>query len=489
MSANHQLEIDWIRLLAEQRLSASAKRVAEIQRRAQDRDDLAGVNLLLRMLSLMVSRTESLIAGSLRSAENSQGRRRERELDTVRTAIVQLERALSGTCKTLVAPPERDVAALIQPYVRLAKVLTGNEGTELIFESDEYFEYEVWADVFEEIREGVQIVAPDLELPIDDLPPFALITYPGRADSETLLHAVIAHEVIHLGLVRKRETGESQVKEIFVAKARALKGGDTEDQDADSQRRRRLESWLNECLADTLALRIIGPAFFFALVEYLLPTHISPGSVGAADDGHPSPVWRMQRLLPDAARFFVDRSGKRGDAADVYERFLSLIPRSSRGQDGTELEDQELLEEMIEEIDLDGLAGAATYPIDRFRRDVPLVWEKLEQNIAPVERVKGRRTGRGRRSEDKAPLLKGDPDPELPQTEWSESIDWRSIMNGGYLHYLHHSLVAGSPQASLGELRQKANALIRGSIELSELHRRMIELQTEFRVLEPVRGE
>lgn len=487
MDSSSDLEIVWLRLLAEQRLRESAKRITKMQRRAEDRDDLAGVNLLLRMLSLMVSQTESLIQGSLREAESSHARGRGRDLDTVRTAIVQLERALSEACSTLISPPERDLTALIQPYVRLAKSLTGETGTELIFESRESFEYEVWADVFEQIRECVEIVAPSLELPIDDLPPFALISYPSRADSETLLHAVIAHEVIHLALVRRREEGENQVSEVFIEKVRERVGDRTTVSTSQQDRVSKLENWLNECLADSLALRIIGPAYFFALVEYFLPTHVSGFASGAADESHPSPTWRLDRLRASAAEFFVDRRGARRPAADTFDRFLKLMPAVPEDQDAATLEDQQLLEEMVAEIDLDLLVGEATYPIDRFRRDVPLVWTKLAQDIAPVERVKGRRVP-GKVAEDKAPRFDGDTEEGLQETDWSQTVDWRSILNGGYLHYLHRSLLGreASDPVQLAQIREEVNSMVRGSIELSELHRRMIELQGEFAALNPV---
>jgi len=485
VSTQSQLEIEWLRLLVERRLQGSAQRISELQQRAEDRDDQAGVNLLLRMLALMVSQTQNLTERKLRGAVKADGRKRRRELDTVRSALIQLEIALNGTCTTLVAPPERDVTALIQPFVRLAKSLTGHEGTELIFESGEHFEYEVWADAFEEIRDGVETVAPSLEFGVDELPPFALVTYPGRADSETLLHAVIAHEVVHVGLVRKREEGDAQVGEAFISRFRHyVKSEAAAD---DETRASRLESWLNECLADSLALRIVGPAYFFALLEYLLPTHISDAAGSRVDESHPPPAWRVDRLCPDAESFFGDRKGRRGEAAETFERFLQLVPTPPRSPTETEIEDQRLLEEMIGTIDLDRLAGKATYPIDRFRRDLPLVWDKLEQGIAPVERVKGRRVP-GRPAEDKAPALAGDPDPDLPETDWSQTLDWRSILNGGYLHYLHKVLTPPGPAGAViaSEFREKANSLVRGSIELSELHRRMIELREEFQVLGPV---
>jgi hypothetical protein len=482
------LEIEWLAGLARQRVQDSASRIEQIQRRSQDRDDLAGVDLLLRMLSLMVSQSKSLIESSLRAARDSDDSGRRLELETVRNTVTQLDRAVDGAFQALTSPPERDVTALVQPYVRLARDLTRDEGTELIFESGGSYDYEVWADAFEDVREGIEIVAPSLGLTVEDLPPLALVTYPGRGDQETLLHAVIAHEVTHLGLSRKREEKGDEVNDVF----------DTlvVTQGIVHPRVDRLDHWLNELLADSLALSIIGPAYFFALTEYLFPTHnlddpayVSPRSpLGSSEeqaDSHPPPVWRLERLRPEVSRFFEKRFRGLRKAEEAFHKFLELIPPPIAPEGEAEKSDRALLEEMIEKIDLPRLAGDAIYPIDRFRRDLPLVWDKLEQDIAPVERVRGRRKRFGL-AEDRSWPFGGDSGQPLPATDWSQALDWRSILNGGYLHFLHAATVA-SPTRHDAVLRrrQDVNSLIRGSIELSELHRRMIELSEEFEVLNP----
>jgi hypothetical protein len=488
VSAKPDLEIEWLAGLARQRVNDSASRIEQIQARSQDRDDVAGVGLLLRMLSLMVSQSKSLIEAKLRTARDSKVPGRRLELETVRNTVMQLDRAVDGAFQALTSPPERDVTALVQPYVRLARDLTEDEGTELIFESGGSYDYEVWADAFEDVREGIEIVAPSLGLTVDDLPPLALVTYPGRGDRETLLHAVIAHEVTHLGLSRRREEKGDQVNEVF--------DNSVVGRGIEHSRVERLDEWLNELLADSLALSIIGPAYFFALTEYLFPTHnlddpvyVTPrnpfSGVGEDQpDSHPPPVWRLERLRPEVARFFVRRPRGLGKAETAFHKFLKLIPAPVTPEGEPEREDRTILEEMISKIDLGRLAGAAIYPVDRFRRDVPLVWDKLEQDIAPVERIKGRRKRFGLLPEDRS--FGPDSGSSLPETDWSQALDWRSILNGGYLHFLHTSM-AVSPvnHEAVSDRRQAVNSLIRGSIELSELHRRMIELSSEFEVLNP----
>lgn len=499
MTASGSPEIEWLGNLARQRVRDSADRISEMQRRAEDRDDLAGVKLLLRTLSLMATQTHSLIQNQLDQATRAREPERGHHLSSVRTALVQLEQIFGRSCEALVAPPERDVAALVQPYVRLARNITGNSDTELIFESGEALGYAVWADVFEDIRDGVEVVAPGLEGMVSELPPLALVTYPGRSDHETLLHAVIAHEVTHLALAKLRAKDSNQIMNAFESEIAELRLPDSEIE--------RLDRWLNEFLADILALRIVGPAFFFGLLEYLTPTHepdppygpveLDDGEVDSAGNGeedegtedadgededlsHPPPSWRFERLKPYVEEFFSEIEGRLGEGTQVFAKIMELVPDpAERADESIEKRDYELLDKVLAKISLDEIVGTATYPTTRFQRDIPLVWEKLEQDIAPVERIKGRRVSEG--PPEEVDLV--DEDEPLPQTDWSQAIDWRSILNGGYLHFLYGSLLA--PEAVDDAERRRrdrgyVNSTIRGAIELSELHRRMIELKDQF---------
>jgi hypothetical protein len=487
------LEVDWFSQLARRRVSDCADRIAEMERRAEDRDDLAGVKLLLRTLSLMATQSKRLIETHLALGAEAADSERDIHLYTVRKAVLQLEQVCGRTCEALISPPERDVAALVQPYVRLARRITGNDDTELIFESGESFGYAVWADVFEDVREGVEILAPGLKETVEDLPPLALVTYPGRGDHETLLHAVIAHEVTHITLSMAKAAPSSPISEAFEAEI-----GDLELSEREIKR---LDLWLNEFLADALALRIVGPAFFFGLLEYLLPTHDPDQGYGDEDEeieeeedesSHPPPSWRFERLLDPVKKFFTETDGYLGKAAETYEKCLQLVPEpATREEDSVAARDYDLLTKILEKIDLDKIVGDAAYPEARFWRDLPLVWQKLEQDIAPVERVKGRRAGDGQ-AEEEAPLHPEEEGRFVHETEWSQTIDWRSILNGGYLHFLHGAMLESEPKDEAERRRRDrhyVNSLIRGAIELSELHRRMIELSGQFDALNPYERE
>lgn len=479
-------EREWLHRLARQRIRDGEARIAAMRHRCTDRDDLSGVEMVLRMLSLVTTQTGMLIDRELRWSTDGPDDGSEDPVDMVRSALLQLEQIYGSGFEALIAPPERELAALVQPYIRLARAVTRDDSAELIFESGETLAYSVWPDVFEDVRKGIEALAPFLQQTVEDLPPLALITYPGRSDSDTLMHTVIAHEVSHLALIKAREDPENRLNAVFETK---MDEAGIYEPDVD-----RLGSWLDEMLSDAMAIRIAGPAFFFGLFEYLVPTHSFDPTADIveiedddeledeADDVHPPPAWRLARLIGPAAKFFSDRTDphiKRG--GEVFDKCAELVPKHS-DEESHELTVLGAVLDALEP-DLETLVGRGSYPEGRFRRDVPLVWERLSEEMAPAERIKGRRLKDRALTEDAVPRESDDREEKPLGTEWSEAIDWRSILNGGYLHYLHGILVAQDPHDEAEEWRRTRgynNSLTRAGIELSELHRRMIELKKQF---------
>lgn len=487
-------ELAWLGRLASGRLDAAMDRIAEMQQRGADRDDIAGVQLLLRTLTLMASQTRRLVDREIRAGQADPSFK-DAHITNVRTALVQLEQVFGRAFEALISPPERDFVAFVQPYIRLARDITGDEATELIFEAGEGFGYSVWSNVFEDVEAAVDLLAPELSRSVASLPALALVSYPSRADAESFMHSVVAHEVAHLALT-KTLVGEplSPADAAFEEAAPHL---DVAEGDIESRQKEieRLRDWLDELLSDVLAVRMIGPAFLLALTEYLYPTH-EPNTVGAAgvaedeDDveSHPPPAWRLQRLVAEVTAFWSDGSGEALSAAHgALEATIALVPDYALESEDAR-RDYAFLENVLDTLEprLDEIVGSARYPRGRFQRDLPLVWDKLDQDIAPAERIRGRRASHAT-PEDEVPRQPDDPD-ELAQTSWSEPIDWRSILNGGYLYYLHHALKLDPPTGKRDERRRSrtySNSLIRGSIELSELHRAMIALSDQFDVLNP----
>jgi hypothetical protein len=487
--------VDWLRIHSSTRIDAGLRRIEEMRETTRDRDDVDGVQMLLRTLSLMATQTKRLVHDELDQLRSDPNPLESARRGVVRSALVQLEQIFGKAFEALVSPPDRDFVALIRPYIRLARAVTGNSGAELIFESGEGFGYSVWGNVFEDVEDGVDLVAPGLEQTVQALPPLALITYPARTGDQTLIHSLVGHEVAHLAL---RKTA-GQIKGIQEAGDESESMADSafeqmeKPRHADPEAVKRLRDWLDELLSDVLAVRIVGPAFFFALVEYLLPTHDASAdwsSYGPDDadavDSHPPPAWRLSRLIPEVRRYFSgSRRARIKQARDVFDLYRLMIPSMSIPA-GSEAEaEHEFLEGILKELEpsFDGMVGDGRYPRGRFHRDLPLIWTKLDQEIAPAERVARRRGSGWRYSEDSEPRSSDDTDEEPPATDWSAPIDWRSILNGGYLHHLHRVHEA-EPGDTPRERRQRdrgfVNGLIRGSIELSELHRQMIRMRDEL---------
>jgi hypothetical protein len=68
--------------------------------------------------------------------------------------------------------------------------------------------------------------------------------------------------------------------------------------------------------------------------------------------------------------------------------------------------------------------------------------------------------------------------------DWSQPINWRSILNGVYVYHLSGASRAGPLATDKPEDQRMADArMARGSIELSELLRRMKELEGTHSIL------
>lgn len=599
----------WMAERVRRRLDDARRRIYNVERHVGEREDAAGAQLLLRTLKLMVAQATRVVEETLYEVREKPAER-ESKVRTVRRVLVHLEQMLGPALEMLVAPPGLDFTCLIQPYIRLARAVTGDPGAELLFEAIEGFSYEVEADVFAEVREHVEIIAPGLSQTVADLPILGIVAYPARADSDTFLHAVVAHEVAHLALVlyqpefsdstdspgasksdqvgARSTTPQSPTGTAEEAQASTIPSDPTPESaggaaaaaepqevllelarndvdrflietlqrssyfkvlDGDVKKRttRKMLAWFQELVCDILAVHMIGPAYLLGLTEFLLPTHSSleprltphRGGLDPEDgqENHPPPAWRLTRLREEVLGFFDEpwRPSKAlDDAKAATLRYFALQddppsemqvlpepegePRVREvGASASEVETQErrVLDDAIDLLypSVKEIVGEALFTRDTFQRDLPLIWSKLEQGIPPAERIEERRE-RGEPAESEAP--RGPDDNErVPCTEWSQPIDWRSILNGGYLYFLHHSTqpaedpasetkpapelarkeAGGSAADESDERRRIAekharwrdrdylSGITRGSIELSEILRHMIEMRNQFDTL------
>jgi len=200
------------------------------------------------------------------------------------------------------------------PFYILAQKLKKN--TQIILRAQWDYMYSL-LDIAEQLRNVVNKSLPDYQDTIKGFPDWLLVlSYPATHKENGLLHVLQAHEVGHffdticnissdileeidparLGLenlvdfLAKREVGEVLHPDLFYHAALETSRGNI---------RRRLlqliENWIQEIIADAFAIRVAGPAYFFALAEFCLS--VSPLTV--SDDNHPSPIFRLNQLIQD----------------------------------------------------------------------------------------------------------------------------------------------------------------------------------------------
>lgn len=546
------------------RLDRLAARVATLRPAEASREDQAGVVLLLDQLDRLVAQARRLVDELAVDAATEPALAIE-HLSTIRLGVGAIERACAYDLGALGRVPQRDFEPLVGPFTELARTVSGRRETELVFEATESFMYRVHADAFEDVREQLHYLnAAPFSDPVptilEGLPRLALIAYPVRADEDTLSHAVVAHEVAHLAMSRPTE-GDTSLREMAFERVTAdpeMRRGDSAGEGSheahtrpaldpipsSSQRpenaavdvdpplpanadprqasqaadttpassrsgegsdrpSKRLKNWLDELSCDLLAIRMMGPAYFFALVEFAQPSaqvdHV-PNSPGY--DTHPSVVWRLQRMRKETESFLdrdLDSEAMRAviRVFDEFSGFVELQDEftlkniSPQEQDERErvLRGVALIEERAT-----GLLGHARFTRHRFVRDLDLVWSKLNQGIAPVERIRGRAMPEGADlelpvvgPEPNVPVPEGEP-PEPPEPiagDWSRPFDWRSILNGCYAFHLSGASSHLEGETRITPERRRADSqMCRGSIELAEYLRRMLILRDQFRQID-----
>ena len=201
------------------------------------------------------------------------------------------------------------------PFYILAQKLEKN--TQIILRAQWDYMYSL-LDIAVQLRDVISKSLPDYYPDrIRDFPDWLLVlSYPATHKENGLLHVLQAHEVGHffdticnissyileeidperLGLenlvdsLAKREVGEVLHPDLFYHAALETSRGHI---------RRRLiqliKNWVQEIIADAFAIRVAGPAYFFALAEFCLS--VSPLTV--SDDDHPSPIFRLNQLIQD----------------------------------------------------------------------------------------------------------------------------------------------------------------------------------------------
>ena len=448
----------------------------DLRLRYAEREDVPGVALLLRCCSMLTSGFKQLlIEDSRRALEAPESdKRRERRIQRAQTSNRPVE--LDGNLEASVALLRRfedqlrlrleliseihgqPFDAISGPYRRLAKALPGDRDIEIIFKPSPATLYEIWFKVLDDLRVlAAARLGEDMAGVFDRLPRLMAIEYPWHYERDTFMHAVIAHEIGHIAFVNNQKGDQ-----IWL---------DTAAGRLDTKLTAGYRRWFIEFACDMLACRMLGPAYAIALIEHTLGQNIwFEPAAKKGGTSHPPLRTRVRKMEVEVARFFQseDNGQPLHDslkvAKAVTDHWMKMLP-DDEGIPGIA---EPVIDDALEKLGEADILGEAEYAVGTFRDQIPAVWSALTAGVAPAEIVYGR---------DREPREATDPQ---VRSSWSEPCDWRSILNGGYLRWL-----AEDKERSLPDLLRRGSALtneriercahIQGSIELSELHRAMLE--------------
>ncbi len=173
-----------------------------------------------------------------------------------------------------------------------------------------------------------------------------------------------------------------------------------------------LENWLREIVADLLATRVFGPAYFFSLAHLSL----SLGTMDQHSDSHPSSRLRLRMMLEVLRNLGYMKRGKTDRVAyselRKWGKHLSedvspphIVPHFSIAESKV-LETKTTVMSKAAEV-----TKGETYNADIFQSKVPKLVELLNNGISPAE---------------------------IKEEKSIKPMDLASILNAGYIFFLAH---------------------------------------------------
>ncbi|HET9153961.1 MAG TPA: hypothetical protein VFN85_07590 [Solirubrobacterales bacterium] len=451
---------------------------------------------------------ERLQAGA--DATTAELRFRER----IGSVVIALDTVLPRFLRVARSPHGREVEALIHPVTRLVARLFRQEvrSIELIFEPGDDYAYEL--SLVEELMPVADNLQPELREQLDDLPQMVVISYPQHLEAETLVHAMAVHEIAHMVVDYAAEDShsapiddafEAAEDEHFDRLRRALAVPARRSHHRNKWRNRararrparlprredagraarevvdqHLRRWYDEFACDSLAVGMIGPAYAFALADLDLASDRwaqLPSDEGS--QSHPGLAWRLQRVIDQSRRDYLDQVRQDAPAAgalrSALDRLEAVIPPEL---DQLRPAERALLETALKGLDEGGvvesvLGPGAHYSAHEFGVEIEIAWQKLHAGIPPAERVVLR---------DEPHALKPSPAPENhPPGPWSSPMPWPSIVNACYAYWQAghgisddskaHRVIPDHPR--IAQDWMDFNAFVRGTIELANLQEQL----------------
>jgi len=462
-------------------LAASERHIDDHMAAYSDRDDMAGTRLLLETLHRIVEDAQGEVIAIQRFLEertDATAADRERRLRKVRKVARDTAWLVGQPLHYATSPHGREFDPLAIAYGRMARAIEPK--TQLIFRGSEHRGYALSPPLLSKLTDNVISRASGFAEQIESLPTILYLQYPAIAEGDVLQHLLIAHEVAHLALrkragrKRRSEAEDRFETAILTWKEEAPEAhAAIEDGVARRESREQALRWFTEIASDILAVRLAGPAYYLALCEHALVRQWFYRPSDGETNTHPHLAWRLQRAEQHLEYFYkAMSSGLRRRVAKVIEPYAEIVPSAKR-----QIEEEpygrviELALDALEH-DLDGLSllGEAGLRPTELAEDLQLVLQRLEAGLAPTERIKW----------TSAKVRDWSNGTESKTPPWSEPLDWRSILNGGYFHLLESPSPSGEPFRGAwrkeDERRRHIVDHLRGAVELSEFQRAAVDV-------------
>jgi len=474
------------------RIARYEAHVEEVAHGYRDREDVPGIKAILLAVRYVLSDTKRVLVELAREYAEDQTDKLQATFEgRIGALLSSLETELHPLIDVASHVHGRDLEVLVAPVSRLARGIDPN--SELIFEPGDAFRIQ-----HKRLRGVIKLAqvngSADLEAALKGLPTVAVVTYPAPLDADVLLHAVLAHEIAHLALSSPpgnrimRDVLDRYNDRLFAECAHDA--GTTTANLQLVELKRRLQNWFQEFACDRLAVAMVGPSYPFALFDVEGPRsrwlQRDPKSPGY--DTHPGLAWRMRLTLQYLHDWLPAEHIDTNDSEHAAWKALrhaineltSMLPEEENALSQVE---NDVLDDALSQLTdtvITQMILTADYEPGLFRRELPVVWDKLAAGIPPAEWIFARQEG-------------GDGwSPDAPEG-WSKPIEWQSILAGAYVYWLAgRCSEAPSFESPPTPWRrdavpewQRINEMVRGSIELSELLRALKGARDSLHELNP----
>jgi hypothetical protein len=444
-------------------LAAAERHVDGHLSRYADREDMAGTKLLLETLHKIIEDAQRQVIAVQRLLNEGtyRGVPLERQVRRVQNIAGDTIRLTGEPLHYVTTPHGREFDPIAIAYGRMARQIEPR--TELIFRASEHRGYALSRPLLNVLTSNAKARGSELVSQIERLPTILYLQYPAIAEGDVLQHLLIGHEIAHLALRRGNEPTEAEIR--FERAIRDVPQRPAVRPDGKADSRERALKWFTEIACDVMAVRLVGPGYYLALCEHALVRQWIYRRSDAEISTHPHMAWRLTRAACELNRFL---EALEPDLQKVVTKlirpFIDIVPDPTKEVEREPYRQtiELALDHLVQDLDEDeGVERAALAPA-QFAAELPLILDRLEDQFAPAEQIEWSVEDVRRWTAENG---------ERPP-RWSRPLDWRSILNGGYLHLL--KTVPSYPEPLRGKWeeadqhRREIIGHLRGTVELSE---------------------